>query len=588
MTGAADASSGASSRGRGPLRGLLWLGLAALGALHLFGARRDAWFAGDEAWYVGLARALSSGEGYRFDGLPHGVYPPGYPIALMPAVDRWGVDPHALVVYSGVLSLLGVLAVAWWLARRGDVRSPGLWIWFLLASVGVFEVFTDLRSEGLFLLVLALLLGTLERHASPRPDGPRPGRLALAGGAVLGLLLGAALPAVRSVGMALPVALLLSAATGSLGPGRRLGAGWLARAGGAFVGSVAYLLWWIPRGGRYGDERSYLNLLTMVDPHEPDLGRAGPLQVLERLFDQTAIQLSHGVELLTNIVPFHPFLFGWPQLVLAALVALGIARELARRNPVAGWFFLGYMAIIVSWPFDEGTRFLVPVFPMLLLFVVRGGEWAWSVRPRTAEGWRHAARWMALLAVVASVETLARGATSKQGWLWVALWAASAGLAGFRGGALAEWSPPVRRRRVRAGWALVFLLVGLPSIVAATVMQRGGETKFQADRIGGGVEWIRAHTDSSTVLASTAEHQGLHLHTGRTVRGVPTTSDPERLWAAVDTTGARYLVVPGDHEYPYLRPTGDARFSVLDATRPGVLHLVFAWPLGRVFELRAP
>lgn len=588
MTAATDAPSGAASPGRTLLRGVLWLGLAALGALHLIGARRDAFLAGDEAWYVGLARSLAEGSGYLVDGLPHGVYPPGFPIALVPAVERWGVDPHALVVYSGVLSLVGVLAVGWWLHRRGDVRMPGLWLWFLLASVGVFEVFTDLRSEGLFLLVLALLLALLEHSASPPREGRRLGWADAAVGAMAGLLLGAALPAVRSVGMALPAALLLSAATLALRPDMQPTRAWIARASGAFVGSVGYLLWWLPRGGRYGDDRSYLNLLTMVDPHEPDLGRAGAVQVVERLFDQAAVQMAHAVELFVNILPVHPFFFGWPQLVLACLVALGVARELVRRNPVAGWFFLGYAAIIAAWPFDERTRFLVPVFPLLLVFAVRGAEWGWSLRPRTEAGWHRLAGWLLFLAGAAALETAARGITSKQGWLWVLLWLASAAVARTRSGALIRWTPPPVGRRVRAGWALLYLALGLPSILTGIVLNRAGETKFQAARLGGGVEWIRSETDSTAILASTAEHQGLHLHTSRTVRGIPATVDAVRLWEALDTSHARYLVVPGHHEYPYLRPTGDERLEVLDRARPGVLDLVHAWPLGRVFAIRTP
>lgn len=563
---------------------LLVGGLAALAGVHLVGARRDPLLAGDEAWYVGLARSLGEGGGYTLDGLPHAVYPPGLPLVLVPAVERWGVDPPTLFAYATVWSLVCLLAVAVWLRSRPDVARAAPYLWFVLASVAVFDVFTDLRSEGLFLGVWGLLFALLEVGA--RPPGRTGRTIPLWATAGAALLLGAALPAVRTIGVALPAALGV-ALVATWFRRERPPRAWVVGAASALAGGVLYQLWWKGRTLRFDHDRAYGSLLTMVDPHEPDLGTAGPLQLVERVFDQTAVQLGHGVEILTNVTPLHPFLFGTPQVALALLVGAGVVVELRRPNPVAGWFLLAYGAILALWPFDEGTRFLVPVLPLLLLFVVRGAATVWDARPATPEGWRRLAVRLVLLAGVAAAETLARSPGSRQGWAWVIVWAAAAAgvwvaaprLVRLPSRPLARWAP---------AWGVVFLLLGVPGLVAGVVLHRAGVPKFQSDRLAGAVAWIDARTDSSAILASTDEAQGLHLHTRRRVRLVPTTADPHRLWTALDTARVRYLVVPADHEYPYLRPTGDARVEALEAARPGALDLVHAWPMGRVFEVRPP
>lgn len=253
---------------------LLVGGLAALAGVHLVGARRDPLLAGDEAWYVGLARSLGEGGGYTLDGLPHAVYPPGLPLVLVPAVERWGVDPPTLFAYATVWSLVCLLAVAVWLRSRPDVARAAPYLWFVLASVAVFDVFTDLRSEGLFLGVWGLLFALLEVGA--RPPGRTGRTIPLWATAGAALLLGAALPAVRTIGVALPAALGV-ALVATWFRRERPARAWVVGASSALAGGVLYQLWWKGRTLRFDHDRAYGSLLTMVDPHEPDLGTAGPL-----------------------------------------------------------------------------------------------------------------------------------------------------------------------------------------------------------------------------------------------------------------------------------------------------------------------
>ncbi|NNF37735.1 MAG: hypothetical protein HKN71_03650 [Gemmatimonadetes bacterium] len=80
----------------------------------------------------------------------------------------------------------------------------------------------------------------------------------------------------------------------------------------------------------------------------------------------------------------------------------------------------------------------------------------------------------------------------------------------------------------------------------------------------------------------------IFLHTGRRTVDLPATDDTLVLWGMLDDSGSRYLVVPMDHEYAYLLPTGEERSEVLDRARPGHLRLVHTYPMGRIFQIDPP
>jgi hypothetical protein len=559
--------------------------LAALGVIYLWGVRRPEWLAGDEAYYVGLARSLAAGEGFTFNGGPHAIYPPGFPVVLSPAVSWLGLQPRALTLFSLAVSLASLGAIATYLGSRGDRRATLPILIFFLASVAVFEVFTDLRSEGLFVLIVMLVLASFEWLGRGRARGA----WALGIAAVLGLVAGLSLPAVRSIGVALPAAAVAAMAMmmrrRSSAPRR-----WMTAAGASVLGALAYQTWWSARGALYGEERSYGNLLTMVDPHHPDLGRAGVVDVGYRLLEQFAVQIGHGVELLTGVAPIHPFLLGVPHVAFVAVLALGLIRELRRPNPLAAWFVMAYFGIVVLWPFDEGTRFLLPIFPLLLVLVFHGSKALIALRPVAARGWRRVGLGALALGTLAAIEVRLRSPGSLQGWIWVGVWLLLSAAALYA----ASRSP---RPHVRfhpsvtsVVWAMVLLhlAIGWPGLMDRATRQRAGEQQFNSLQIAGAIPWILERTDSAAVVAATVGAQGLHLHTSRSVLPLPTTGDASRLWQALDESGARFLVVPAAHEYPYLLPTGPERLEILDGARPGRLELVHTYAMGRIFELRRP
>jgi hypothetical protein len=132
---------------------------------------------GDSEVYTAVARSLASGDGYRFNGLPARIAPPGWPM-LMAAVIKY-VSPTFLALKLMTLaSMLGALAVYYWILRR--LAPPLLAAAAVLLTAVISHVYSLtfwLHSDALFtLLTAAMVLVALqinERRAwniSPVPE----------------------------------------------------------------------------------------------------------------------------------------------------------------------------------------------------------------------------------------------------------------------------------------------------------------------------------------------------------------------------------------------------------------------------------
>jgi hypothetical protein len=316
----------------------------------------------DDAMYVILARALASGEGFRYLNLPGAPaathFPPGYPALLAVVSLVAPAFPGNVVVFKGLNALF--LAAATVLAMRFSrdrALGPG-WALALGAltavSVPLLVLGSMVLSELLFLALLLGLLPALENLAD------RPGSAARA------LLLGAALAActlVRSHGI-----VLLPAIAGVLLARRR----WrdaVTLTVAAVICLLPWQLWTAAHAGQLpapllGNYDSYAGwwvrgLRVMGAGMVPDtLAKTVPetLGMLAVLFSPMRAELARTLTLV----------------VLAALAAVGV-WSLRRRMPVTLLFLAGYLAIVLVWPFNP-SRFVWGIWPLLLLVVLAGAH----------------------------------------------------------------------------------------------------------------------------------------------------------------------------------------------------------------------
>jgi hypothetical protein len=326
----------------------------------------------DDSFYVILARALASGEGYRYlnvPGHPAGThFPPGYPALLALLSFVLPAFPASVVAFkllNAVFLAVASVCVARLLRSRaglGAAWSIGVGA-VTAVSVPLLILGNLVLSELCFLAIALVLLLALERLAAE----PAPAWRVLAIGAAIG-----ACALVRTHGV-----VLIPAAVIVLGARRRWrDAALLAAA--AFLCLLPWQLWVARHGGTLPSP-----LLGMYDSYAAwwlrGLRTIGPSMV-----PATVVKTTTETSTMLAVL-FSPMRGSAAHAV--TLVALGVLAAAAcvavwRRVPVTLLFLAGYLAIVIVWPFQT-ARFVWTVWPLVLALVAVGG---WTALGRPA--WR--------------------------------------------------------------------------------------------------------------------------------------------------------------------------------------------------------
>jgi hypothetical protein len=345
---------------------LALVGLAALG-LAIGIAILDATPVGvatDDAMYVILAKALATGQGYRFLNLPGAPaathFPPGYP-ALLALLWKLAPDfPANVMLFKSVNAVcLALIAVA--VARFARVRLlPAGWsiavAVLTVVSVPLLVLGTMLMSEFLFLALLLPLLPRLEAFVDRRDPGAAPAWHAAALGLAIGICLLVrthAIVLVPVMGLLLGMrrrwrdaAVVVGVAILILAPWQI----WSARHGNVLPAPLlgeydSYLGWWL---------RGYRTMGPAMIPLTLQRTGVETLGMFAVLFSPSRGMIGHAATLVA----------------LAALALVGIAASW-RRIPVTLLFLAGYLAIVLLWPFPSG-RFVWSVWPLFMLILLAG------------------------------------------------------------------------------------------------------------------------------------------------------------------------------------------------------------------------
>ncbi|MFL5620090.1 MAG: hypothetical protein ACJ79A_17060 [Gemmatimonadaceae bacterium] len=323
----------------------------------------------DDSFYVILARALASGQGYRYLNVPgHPAathFPPGYPALLAILSFVMPAFPASVVgfkMFNAVFLAVASICVARLLRSRaglGAAWSIGVGA-VTAVSVPLLILANLVLSELCFLAIALALLLALERLAAERAPVWR----VLALGAAIG---GCAL--VRTHG----VVLVPAAAIALIARRRWRDAALLAAA--AFICLLPWQLWMSRHAGALPSP-----LLGMYDSYAAwwirglrTLGVAMIPQTIAKTTNETSTMLAVLFSPMRGSAAHAVTLVALAMLVVAACVATW------RRVPVTLLFLAGYLAIVLVWPFQT-ARFVWTVWPLLLALVAVGG-WTALGRP---------------------------------------------------------------------------------------------------------------------------------------------------------------------------------------------------------------
>lgn len=303
--------------------------------------------AGDDVMYMGVARSLADGQGYREAALPGNPwqtkYPPGYPVML-----------------AAILKVSPAAQSFWIIAHS--------WVWLALASV---TLTWAMRQTGLTPMQAAVI-GALW---AANPSGANAGVLALADApfcALLFLVLG------------LLLRLDKAASWNAAHVGLIMGMACLIRSAGmiAICGLVGWLLW--RRNFRtafwFGASASVLPALWMLWSHWHLPSGYGPVAEFYFSYSSRWLQTVReaGLEsiLVTNarftlksladwLVPFETGLV-LQTLAYIVLVAFGCAALAEWKGGPVTAVALTMAAFQLIWNWSPNGRFFLPVAPAFL------------------------------------------------------------------------------------------------------------------------------------------------------------------------------------------------------------------------------
>jgi hypothetical protein len=311
----------------------------------------------DDGLYLGLARSLVEGHGYRhlhLPGAPAGVhYPWLYPLWLAGLWRLWPAFPDNVVLLRGANAVLmgGFTALSvLYLGRRLALRPVVLALLLAAAAtaIPVVAVATVLFSEPLFLVLAAGACWAADA-AGDGASGRRRDAAALLAGVLAAL---AALT--RSIGIAVVagvvVPLLLA---------RR----WRAAVAAAVPPALALGAWaaWVATHRAGIDPAIAANYGTYGD----FVGQGGVQGVSVQALGELLQPL--GAITLGMLPAPARAMIGLPVLVVTA-AGLGV---MLRRAPAAGWSSIAYAAIVVAWPYGP-SRFLWAAVPWLVVALAAG------------------------------------------------------------------------------------------------------------------------------------------------------------------------------------------------------------------------
>ena len=401
---------------RDPARWALAGGIVAIG---LAVATFDPYLftGGDNVQYYALARALATGRGYVdliVPGTPvETVYPPGFPILLVPFYWIFGGAYTGLKVESlvaGGAALWGL----WSLARRD--RAVPAWaaaaaVW-LFGLYPVFRVYTHwVLSDMSYVAVTLVALAAFQRADEGAEDRPW--------GRWLGAcLLGVLAFYVRTAGVA-----LLGAAFGVALLRRQ----WRRAGVLAAVVAIGVAPWFVWTSQRPPETGGYLQQVRLENRLDPTSTRLDPQGYVQR----TTLNLTHYA---TRDFPqmFWPFVRPpaegpalrppaavrvFALLVGGILMLLGIGTALRVRG-VAVWDLYGMatLAILAVWAWT-GDRFFLTLAPLLYLYVLIGADRTSAFITRSPRPAQAIAGTLALVLAVGAVREIPPQWRLTRAWL---------------------------------------------------------------------------------------------------------------------------------------------------------------------------
>jgi hypothetical protein len=505
-------------------------------------------YGSDTSTYFGLAESLRRDHRYWFDFQPHTVYPPGYPLLLVGLMALVGDDFGALVKLSVPIYFVGLLG-AYWLIKtlRGPRTAFVVVLLSAVSSDAYFWTTVGLHSDISYLTVTILALCFAEMGERATVGWHRTAAALLVGVSAAYLVM------LRSIGvtfvlaiaawMIYPVALSLVKRRG-VHQGVRRAARWLPALLLPIVVQFAWSSWTKRQAGftRADDfMQTYATQLLIADPHQLDSPQISPAELPVRAVKMLGVRTANAFRMVINAPPIYLSWYSPLLLPILVLVGWGFASGWRRGPTLLDFYMVTYCALLIVYPFDEGTRYLIAILPFIVMYAIDGLS--------------------GLRTLIARIATKRDAPRLK----WLSGPAFSAG---------------------QAVLVVAIVALGFYKIADyAAINRHPVPSTFHHAATADISRWIAANTQSSDVIMN-EEHSILHRLTGRKTLRFPLTTDPTVITKRIVDGGVDFVVVMNEVQFEYFNPSAFRRFEAVKRLAPDLFVPVLVFQKGTVYRVR--
>ena len=586
----------------------VYAAILVLGAFYLYSHLRSSDFPFEDVAYYEQAKSILHDGYYGFNSVPERVQPPGLPLLLALickiAPCRYGV----LLSSMGVFLTLGLLV---WYQIIRQVEGRGIaaatclllgaspWL-FQFVTRGIFPSTPYILVSGLCLWIILKLEGAQTRLR----------RYLLA--AALALIVGFAV-LLQSAAIALVGAMLASVVFT-----------WLRDRGKAVYRLKVFLpaillgiltqYAWMHRGSNPPDwplpgyPESYVTQLKLKLGNYPELGFASASDVFWRLSTNVRERTAVLAEMLTA----HWIHRSYSSVAIAIpliLVFVGWVTSIWGTDAcVLAWYFAGFEAIYILWPWMFEFRFFFPNAPLACLFLYRGAKkvaaWSRLYPRRVAVCFLPINLFLGCVAFLESRKVAVSLHSGVQSNVSFAFWLGASLFSVWliwtnRVPSLFTWLPERGALRTRfslgpfsltpsqAGQLILGALVVTGAISQDIPIARENRAfgELGLERVPDVVaaQWVREHTDPKDVIA--ARHVPLvYHHSQRKVVWFAPIVHPEVMMEGVRRLNIHYIIVV-DRETSYYLPPDTVCFDLVEKAYPTAFRLTAQLGKARVYEV---
>jgi len=557
-----------------------------LGVLFLTNAEPYFPCNNDLSHYIGAAKSFLAADGYTFNGRSETLYPPGLSLSIAAIIYAFGDKYIYFSRYVAVCSILCLLFTFLYYKLR-HLQNRIIYCIIIACSPVYFKYSTELGSDIPFMMSSMGFIFFAELINNRKRDLQRKYLLPLAGMFLLFAV------ASRSIGMAL-VAAIGATIIHSLYNHRKTSS--FRDIDFSFIvffvmGLSFYVLWsyWshVNTTPLYDNEfrESYFRQFWLLDPHQPDMGNETPFFVFVRMLNNIPIQIAHLVEYLTNIDWIEPFWLSPLTIFSVVIIGTGLAIELRRPYPLAGWYTIFYAVIILGWPYNENKRFILADMPIIIILLVQGARQLVRFCQTDFASIKKYVLYLSVFSLTGSlIQLLMANTYSKQEIIFMILWCIVILTFLFPCRALYVFFLSPRTRSFALPCYMILFIIHSNFLVVTNINDRvSQQMDYPLENIS---LWLQNNTSPATTIISQSSAP-IHYLTGRKTVPLPITGNRNILSSAINNFQPEYLVIDKTkYVQAYYRPTEEERFRILEVLFPGRFRKVYEYKDIAIYHVR--